>query len=68
MSERLFETEGDRFRVYLSKSCLCYPCWQARCIRCDDPLTKHAVTREDAIAEATWALDRPGRFQHRCES
>lgn len=48
--------DGRRFKVGLG-SCLCDPCWQARC-QCGVVLTKHAFTREDAHGEALDVLSR----------
>lgn len=54
------------YRVLLNKSCLCYPCWSAKCRGCGKWLTKHAFTEDDAAAEAQDALTRTDRWGHNC--
>ena len=53
-------------KVFINRSCLCYPCWSAKC-ECGAWLTKHAFTEEDARAEAEDALTRTDRWRHECD-
>jgi hypothetical protein len=46
--------DGRWFRVYKG-SCVCSPCWQARC-ECGHKLTAHCFDQKDAQREALEAL------------
>lgn len=48
--------DGRRFKVYVG-SCLCDPCWQARC-ECGTVLTKHDFDETGAVACALDSLAR----------
>lgn len=61
-------TSDPRYRVLLNKSCLCYPCWSAKCSGCGAWLTKHAWTAEEADAEAAHEFTRTDGRGHACGS
>lgn len=36
--------------VVFTRRCLCKPCWAGRCLTCDQVVTTHDFTKEEAAA------------------